>query len=289
MVKLDSSVFNPFLTNELKQLIEIFKKYNYEIRIAGGAVRDLLMNIVPKDIDLATNATPDEMKIMFERENIRTLNRNGEKHGTITVRLSDEENYEITTLRIDVVTDGRHAEVRFTNDWKLDANRRDLTVNSLFLDFDGVVHDYFNGVEDIKKKEVHFVGEPATRIREDYLRILRYFRFFARISENEEMKDLEALEAIRENAEGMKGIHGERIWTEFKQILVGRYADVLIKKIIELGVYKYIGLPDRPNFDEFSKVYNRVKGLKSYQVSPVTMVSTLFKSYDDVSIFFFFL
>lgn len=91
------------------------------------------MGFKPNDIDFATTATPDQMKEMFDRENIRMLNTNGEKHGTITVRLDDKENYEITTLRIDVLTDGRHAEVQFTHDWKLDANRRDLTINSIFL------------------------------------------------------------------------------------------------------------------------------------------------------------
>lgn len=91
------------------------------------------MNISPKDIDFATTATPDQMKDMFNKENIRMINMKGEKHGTITPRINDKENFEITTLRIDVLTDGRHAEVKFTTDWQLDANRRDLTINSMFL------------------------------------------------------------------------------------------------------------------------------------------------------------
>ena len=129
--RFDSTVFRSILTNELKSLIELFKRNGHEIRIAGGAVRDLLMDIKPTDIDFATTATPDQMKAMFERAQIRMINNNGEKHGTITVRLDDKENYEITTLRIDVATDGRRAEVQFTNDWRLDANRRDLTVCSI--------------------------------------------------------------------------------------------------------------------------------------------------------------
>ena len=290
--KLDASVFEPFLTNELKLLTNIFKKHGFEIRIAGGAVRDLIMNIIPKDIDLATDATPDQMKNMFEHEDIRMLNRNGEKHGTITVRLSDNSNYEITTLRIDVVTDGRHAQVKFTNDWILDANRRDLTVNSLFLDFDGVVYDYFNGVNDILKREIHFVGDPKIRIIEDYLRIMRYFRFYARICENDSMFDEKAIEAIRENADGLQGVHGERIWVEFKQILVGRFADVLIKKIIDLNVHKYIGLPEKSNSNEFSKIFNRIKDFKKYQILPVTIVCSLLENQEEVLlnhfIYFFF-
>ena len=131
--KLNSPEVQEVLTEDLKYLFNLFKKYSYELRIAGGAVRDLLMGLKAHDIDFATTATPDQMKDMFNKENIRMLNTNGEKHGTITVRLNEKENYEITTLRIDVVTDGRHAEVQFTHDWKLDANRRDLTVNSIFL------------------------------------------------------------------------------------------------------------------------------------------------------------
>lgn len=137
---------------------------------------DLLLENVPTDIDLATTATPTQMKEMFDKENIRMINANGEKHGTITPRINDEQNFEITTLRIDVTTDGRHAEVQYTTDWQLDAYRRDLTINSMFLGFDGTVYDYFSGYDDLMKRCVRFVGEPANRIQEDYLRILRYFR-----------------------------------------------------------------------------------------------------------------
>lgn len=91
------------------------------------------MGLTPKDLDFATTATPEELKHMFNKENIRMINMSGEKHGTITPRINDKENFEITTLRIDMITDGRHAEVQYTKDWKLDANRRDLTINSMFL------------------------------------------------------------------------------------------------------------------------------------------------------------
>lgn len=135
------------------------------------------MENVPTDIDLATTATPSEMKEMFAKENVRTINSKGERHGTITPRINEKENFEITTLRIDVRTDGRHAEPVFTTDWQLDAYRRDLTINSMFLGLDGTVYDYFNGYDDLMKRRVRFVGNPDMRIKEDYLRILRYFRF----------------------------------------------------------------------------------------------------------------
>jgi len=174
VMKLDSPEFRSVFTPELQTLASLFKKHNYELRIAGGAVRDILMNKQPKDLDFATDATPQQMKEMFASEEIRMINEKGEKHGTITARINDKENFEITTLRIDVLTDGRHAQVEFTKDWKLDANRRDLTINSMFLDLDGKVYDYFYGYDDLKKKRIVFVGDASVRIREDYLRILRY-------------------------------------------------------------------------------------------------------------------
>ncbi|KAJ8977636.1 hypothetical protein NQ317_003614 [Molorchus minor] len=139
IMKLDSPEFKSLFTDELNTLVSLFKEYGYEIRIAGGAVRDLLMGIRPVDLDFATTATPTQMKDMFTTENIRMINMNGEKHGTITPRINDKENFEVTTLRIDVVTDGRHAEVQYTTDWMLDSLRRDLTVNSMFFGFYGKI------------------------------------------------------------------------------------------------------------------------------------------------------
>jgi tRNA nucleotidyltransferase (CCA-adding enzyme) len=170
---LNTPEFKSIFTPELQTLSDIFKKYNYELRIAGGAVRDILMNITPKDLDFATNASPNEMKEIFIKENIRMIHDKGEKHGTITTRINNKQNFEITTLRIDVKTNGRFADIEFTTDWLLDASRRDLTVNSMFLDLDGVVYDYFYGYDDLLKRRIKFVGDPAERITEDFLRILR--------------------------------------------------------------------------------------------------------------------
>ena len=131
--KIDSLEYKTLLTPSLLKLADLFKANQYELRMAGGAVRDLLMGIRPHDIDFATTATPDQVKQMLSDANIRMINSNGEKHGTITARLDDKENFEVTTLRVDVVTDGRHAVVEYTKDWQLDASRRDLTINALFL------------------------------------------------------------------------------------------------------------------------------------------------------------
>jgi len=131
--KIDTPAYRALLTPSLLKLAQLFKANQYELRVAGGAVRDILLGIIPHDIDFATTATPEQVKDMFIKEKIRMINSNGEKHGTITARIDDLENFEITTLRIDVATDGRHAVVEYTQDWQLDANRRDLTINALFL------------------------------------------------------------------------------------------------------------------------------------------------------------
>lgn len=242
-------------------------------------MRDLLSGVKPQDVDFATTATPAQMKELFQSVGIRMINNKGEKHGTITARLH-EENFEITTLRIDVATDGRHAEVEFTTDWQKDAERRDLTINSMFLGFDGTLFDYFNGYEDLKNKKVRFVGQAKQRIQEDYLRILRYFRFYGKIVDTPGDHDPETLEAIAENAKGLAGVSGERIWVELKKILTGDHVNHLIHLIYELDVAPYIGLPANASLEEFNKVSKNVEG---FSPKPMTLLTSLFKVQDDVT------
>lgn len=153
------------------------------------------------------------MKGMFEAAGVRMVNTNGEKHGTVTPRFGDAQ-FEVTTLRIDVATNGRHAEVEFTTDWQLDASRRDLTINSMFCDLEGNVFDYCYGYDDLLKRHVRFVGDPAQRIREDYLRILRYFRFYGRMADTAAAHDEPTVRAIADNIEGLARVSGERVWGE---------------------------------------------------------------------------
>ncbi|KAK9722544.1 Poly A polymerase head domain [Popillia japonica] len=280
ITKLDTPAFKSIFTDELNSFVSLFRKHNYEIRIAGGAVRDLLMGLSPKDLDFATTATPDDMKQMFELENIRMINAKGEKHGTITARINDKENFEVTTLRIDVVTDGRHAEVQYTTDWFLDANRRDLTINSMFLGLDGSVYDYFYGYEDLQKHRVAFVGDPSLRIQEDYLRILRYFRFYGRIAKTADGHEEITLEAIRKHASGLQNISGERIWMELKKILEGNFACELLMTIIECGIPSHIGLPQVLNIEELKRVW---KTCKNHKLHAITLLSTLLRSQEDVA------
>uniref|UniRef100_A0AAR2M231 tRNA nucleotidyl transferase, CCA-adding, 1 n=1 Tax=Pygocentrus nattereri TaxID=42514 RepID=A0AAR2M231_PYGNA len=258
--------------------VELQSKHRFELRIAGGAVRDLLSGQRPEDVDFATTATPEEMKRMFQAAGIRMINNKGEKHGTITARVHNE-NFEVTTLRVDVQTDGRHAEVEFTTDWQKDAERRDLTINSMFLGLDGTVYDYFQGYEDLQNRKVRFVGSAAPRIQEDYLRILRYFRFYGRVASEPDQHDPDTLEAIQENASGLAAISGERIWVELKKMLVGNHAAHLLELVYELGLAQYIGLPAEGNVEEMKQVCQKAYGTSP---KPVTVLAALFRSPDDV-------
>lgn len=281
IMKLDTPEFHSIFTPELDALTDLFKRYDHEIRVAGGAVRDILMGMSPKDLDFATTATPQEMKDMFTKENVRMVNANGEKHGTITPRINDKENFEITTLRVDVVTDGRHAEVLFTKDWKLDSNRRDLTINSMFLGFDGSVYDYFYGYDDLKKRKVAFVGDAVTRIEEDYLRIMRYFRFYGRIADNPENHDEGTINAIKQTVEGLERISGERIWNEWAKILSGKFYKELTLKMIECGLAKYIGLPKNPDVENFDKICEQALAA-NISMRPITLLTSMLKNQNEV-------
>ncbi|KAK7103102.1 hypothetical protein V1264_018065 [Littorina saxatilis] len=269
-MKLDTPEFHQLFTPELTQLKSLFDKHGFELRIAGGAVRDLLMSKLPHDIDFATTATPAQMKKMFDEEEIRMINNKGEKHGTITARLNDKENFEVTTLRVDVVTDGRHAEVEFTRDWQLDANRRDLTINAMFLGFDGTLYDYFNGKEDLEARRLRFVGCAAERICEDYLRILRYFRFYGRIAKVPNSHEADVVQAIKENVSGLAGISGERLWMEVRKIVCGRFNGPIMHTMLSLGIGPHLGLPDKVNEKEYERVCEAASPLSPQAVAFMT-------------------
>lgn len=186
-----------------------------EVRFVGGCVRDALLNRVNKDIDIATPETPDVVLTRLEDAGIRAI-PTGIEHGTVTA-VADGMAFEITTLRRDVKTDGRHAEVAFTDDFRADAARRDFTMNALSATPDGRVYDYFDGLADLGARRVRFVGRPHQRIQEDYLRILRFFRFHAHYGEG--APDLEALKACGANVDGLSRLSGERVRDELLKIL----------------------------------------------------------------------
>ena len=236
--KIDTGAFRQIMTPELMQLGKIFNSEGYSIRVVGGAVRDLAMKKFPKDIDLATEATPDEMEKLFKDNNIR-YKPTGIQHGTITA-IIDRTPYEITTLRADTETDGRHAKVDYVKDWKEDARRRDLTYNAMSLDFKGKLYDYFGGMDHLQDRVSSFVGDADQRIKEDYLRILRYFRFQGRLEDPTWDKD--TLQAVKDNVQGLARVSPERIWSEIRKILVSRNPEEILAYIGSTGVGKQIGL-----------------------------------------------
>ena len=237
--RLDTEHFRALLTPDLLQLESLFRSQGYGFRLVGGVVRDLLLGLPPKDVDIATECTPDNMIKLFEAHGMRYI-PTGLDHGTITVHINSTD-YEITTLRVDRVTDGRHAVVDFTTDWKTDALRRDLTINAMSLELDGTLYDYFQGQKHLAEKRIVFVGDAKTRIEEDYLRILRYFRFYGRIVPEEDQHDPATLNVIRETAGGLRNVSVERVWLEVRKILTGNLAPHLIALIYELGVAENIG------------------------------------------------
>ena len=224
--------------SSISQLDKVFKSNNYELRIVGGAVRDLALNKEPKDVDLATDATPDEMMAILDKAGIKHK-PTGLEHGTLTA-IIDNEPYEITTLRADTETDGRHAEVEFVKSWEEDAKRRDLTYNAMSMDMEGNLFDYFNGMNDLQDKVSKFVGDAEERIQEDYLRILRYFRFQGRLSTP--TWDEDTLNAISTHAKGITQVSAERIWQEMSKVLAGNNVANVLDHMTKTGVSKVIGL-----------------------------------------------
>jgi poly(A) polymerase len=203
-----------------------------EARVVGGAVRDTLAGREVGEIDLATPRTPEQVTEALGAAGVRVV-PTGLEHGTVTA-VSDGRGFEITTLRRDIETDGRHAVVTFTDDWQADAARRDFTINAMSLTRTGDVFDYFGGIADLRAGMVRFVGDPATRIAEDYLRILRYFRFFARFGGR--VADPAALAAIRAGVPGIARLSVERVWSELARILRAPDPRAAIGLMAELGV-----------------------------------------------------
>ena len=226
------------MSSELLELDKAFKKKGHELRIVGGAVRDLALGKDPKDIDLATDATPDEMEKVFKKAGIKSV-PTGVEHGTITAVINDKP-FEITTLRSDQETDGRFAKVQFVKSWEEDAKRRDLTYNAMSMDFEGNLYDYHGGMDDLQDKVSKFVGDPAERIQEDYLRALRYFRFQGRL-DNPKF-DEDTLNAITANKDGLKKLSVERVWNEVSKILGGNNVKEVLTAMNNTGVSEAIGL-----------------------------------------------
>ncbi len=241
------------------QINKIFNAINdfsdqSEIRYVGGCIRKILSNEIVDDIDLSTNLQPTDVCKALDKKNIKFY-ETGVDHGTVTAVI-EKTTFEITTLRKDINTDGRHAKVVFTNDWLEDASRRDFTINSIYADINGNFFDPFNGKTDLKNGNVKFIGDPNKRLKEDYLRILRYIRFY--LNYGKTGHDEQTKKALRQNISGVSLISNERLLSELKKLLISQNFvkienDNFIKEILILIFPQLINLDNIKNLNEFSK------------------------------------
>jgi len=253
-----------------------------EIRYVGGCIRKILNGESLDDIDFAVNLKPTDCIEALKKHNIK-YHETGIEHGTITAIIGNNK-FEITSLRKDVSTDGRHAKVEFSDSWFEDASRRDFTINSIYADIDGNLYDPFNGKNDLELGKVKFIGNTEKRIKEDYLRILRYVRFFLNYSKIEH--DEKVKKIIKQNLNGISNISSERLLDEFKKIIKTKGFLKLFKDSFCEEIIKLI-FPQFKNFDIFKKLNNFAEK-KIHEVDYIFLISLMIiDNSDNVDYFLF--
>ena len=248
------------LTNNtpVRKIFEAINEYSEEseIRYVGGCVRKIINNEKVDDIDLATNLVPEQVCEVLKKKEINYY-ESGIDHGTITA-LIDNYKFEITTLRKDVSTDGRHAKVEFTNNWKDDASRRDFTINAIYSDAEGNLFDPYSGKKDLEEGYINFIGDVNKRIQEDYLRILRYIRFFLNYSK--QPHNSEILRKLKINIGGVSKLSKERLLDELKKIFKLGTLEKLINEKLSLELILII-FPELKNYNLFNKLNSEKKNV----------------------------
>ena len=236
----------------LARLLSLLDCDGEEARVVGGAVRNALMRLPFAEIDVATTAVPDEVTRRAAAAGLKAI-PTGAEHGTVTVVI-DGKPFEVTTLRVDIETYGRKAKVSFGRDWAKDAARRDFTINALSVSADGKIHDYVGGLADIAAHKVRFIGEPAQRIAEDYLRILRFFRFHAWYAHGP--PDAAGLHACVVARAGLETLSRERVRMELMKLLVAPRATPTLAVMAETGILGTVlgGVPLLASFENMAKV-----------------------------------
>ena len=256
------------LTNQTpaKRIFEALNTYSEssEVRYVGGCVRKIIKKEIVDDIDLATNLKPSEVCDALKKQDINYY-ETGIEHGTITA-IIDDYKYEITSLRKDVSTDGRHAKVEFSSDWKEDAARRDFSINSIYSDKDGNLFDPYNGKKDLESGKINFIGDSENRIKEDYLRILRYVRFF--INYSNQSHDLNIIKKIKKNIGGVSKLSSERLLDEFKKLTRSNAFLKLFKDKTSLELIEII-FPQLKNLENLKK-------LNSHAINNLSKVDFIF-------------
>ncbi len=237
----------------LARLLDVLDRDGEEARVVGGAVRNALLGMPIHEVDVATTAVPEEVVRRVTAAGLKAV-PTGIKHGTVTV-VVDKHPFEVTTLRQDVETFGRHAKVAFGRDWQADAERRDFTINALSASYDGAVYDYVGGLADLAVRRVRFIGEPKRRIEEDYLRILRFFRFHAAYSEGGH-PDAQGLAACIVGRDGLDQLSRERVRMEVMKLLVGPHAVPTLIAMADAGLLLRVlgGVSYLASFENMAKV-----------------------------------
>ena len=254
-----------YISREIKNLTSktpshrIFEAINSystesEIRYVGGCIRKIINNERVDDIDLATNLEPKQVCDALSRKDIKYY-ETGAEHGTITA-IIDEYLFEITSLRKDIQTDGRHAKVEFSKNWKEDASRRDFTINSIYSDKDGNLFDPYNGKKDLENGYINFIGNTDVRIKEDYLRILRYLRFF--INYSKQPHNPETIRKLKINIGGISKLSKERLLDELRKIVSLTTLEKISKDRLILDLISVI-FPELKNIKIFSKLNDNQK------------------------------
>ena len=256
------------LTNQTpaNKIFEAINTYSdkSEVRYVGGCVRKIIKKEKVDDIDLATNLTPSEVCDALKKKEINFY-ETGKDHGTITAVI-EEYKYEITSLRKDVTTDGRHAKVEFSLDWREDAARRDFSINCIYSDKEGNLFDPFNGKKDLENGAINFIGKAEDRIKEDYLRVLRYIRFFLNYSNQNH--DLKIIKIIKKNIQGVANLSSERLLDEFKKLTISNGFKKIFKDEVSLDLIEII-FPQLKNLENFKK-------LNSYAADNLSSVDFVF-------------
>lgn len=261
------------LAPETHAVMQVLHQGGAAARFVGGCVRDALIGRAIKDIDIATDALPDQV-VSLMRESGYKVVPTGIEHGTVTVVVGGAT-FEVTTLRHDVETDGRHATVAFTDDWVADASRRDLTMNALSLDPDGILHDPFGGYDDLMAGRVRFVGDPAQRITEDYLRLLRFFRFHAHYGHVP--PDENALAACRALAPNLTRLSAERVRVELLKLLEAPDPVPTLALMRDATVLAHF-LPEAVEIDRLSRLIRIEISLTTVQMDPVRRLAALLRT-----------
>lgn len=273
------SVPPAFDTPALKKLFDAIPDSKACLCFVGGCVRDHLLGKASDDIDLATNYLPQEIQHFLKQANIKCV-PTGIDHGTV-MAVIDGQGFEITTLRRDIETDGRHAKVTFTSSFEEDAARRDFTFNALYMDQEGTVTDFHHGIEDLKQGVVKFIGTAKNRIQEDYLRILRFYRFYGRYGEQK--PDSATLNALKQGALHLKNLSGERIHSELKKIFQQSDLAAVYDLMDQADIFCHL-FKDRPDLNVRQKFESYQKEGLFNGTLPLARYLTLFQKIDNATI-----